>query len=77
MALGDYASKFTTRLDKIIERETLTNDLNMNGDLLGEFSGVGEIKIATIAMDGLANYSRENGFVKGRVHRLGDLQAAL
>ena len=67
MALGDYASKFTTRLDKIIERETLTNDLNMNGDLLGEFSGVGEIKIATIAMDGLANYSRENGFVKGSV----------
>lgn len=67
MALGDYASKFTTRLDKIIERETLTNDLNMNGDLLGEFSGVGEIKIATIAMDGLANYSREDGFVKGSV----------
>ena len=67
MALGAYAQKFTSRLDKIIERETLTNDLNMNGDLLGEFSGVGEIKIATIAMDGLANYSREDGFVKGSV----------
>lgn len=67
MALGAYAQKFTTRLDKIIERETLTNDLNMNGDLLGEFSDVGEIKVATIAMDGLANYGRATGFVDGEV----------
>lgn len=67
MALGAYAQKFTTRLDKIIERETLTNDLNMNGDLLGEFSDAGEIKVATIAMDGLADYSRTTGFVDGEV----------
>ena len=67
MALGDYVSKFTARLDRIIERETLTSDLNMNGDLLGDFDGAGEIKVATIAMDGLANYSRQNGFVAGSV----------
>ncbi len=67
MALGDYVTKYTERLDKIIERETLTSDLNMNGDLLGEFSDSGEIKVATIAMDGLANYDRETGFVKGSV----------
>lgn len=67
MALGAYAQKFTTRLDKIIERETLTSDLNMNGDLLGEFSDSGEIKVATIAMDGLANYDRATGFVDGEV----------
>ena len=67
MALGDYVTKYTDRLDKIIERETLTSDLNMNSDLLGEFSDSGEIKVATIAMDGLANYDRETGFVKGSV----------
>lgn len=67
MPLGAYAQKFTTRLDKIIERETLTSDLNMNGDLLGEFSDSGEIKVATIAMDGLANYNRATGFVDGEV----------
>ena len=65
--MGAPAPVSYTHLDKIIERETLTSDLNMNDDLLGEFSGVGEIKIATIAMDGLANYSREDGFVKGSV----------
>ncbi|OUP37959.1 hypothetical protein [Olsenella sp. An188] len=67
MALGDYVTKYTDRLDKIIERETLTSDLNMNGDLLGEFSDTGEIKVATIAMDGLANYDRATGFVDGEV----------
>lgn len=67
MALGAYVTKFTNRLDKIIERETLTNDLNMNSDLLGELSGAGEIKIAKIAMDGLANYSKTAGFVAGSV----------
>lgn len=67
MALGTYATKFTTRLDQIVERETLTSDLNMNSDLLGEFSDAGEIKIAKIAMDGLANYSRSDGFVAGSV----------
>lgn len=67
MALGSYVTKFTDKLDKIIERETLTNDLNLNGDLLGEINGAGEIKIAKIAMDGLANYSKTSGFVAGSV----------
>lgn len=67
MALGAYAQKFTDRLDKIIERKTLTSDLNMNGDLLGEFSDSGEIKVAKLTMDGLANYGRATGFVDGEV----------
>lgn len=67
MALGSYVTKFTDKLDKIIERETLTSDLNMNGDLLGELSGAGEIKVAKIAMDGLANYGKASGFVAGSV----------
>ena len=67
MALGAYVSKFTDRLDKIIERETLTSDLNMNGDLVGEFAGAGEIKIANIRMDGLGNYDRSGGFAPGSI----------
>lgn len=67
MALGAYAQKFTDKLDKIIERETLTSDLNMNGDLLGEFSDSGEIKVAKLTMDGLADYGRATGFVDGEV----------
>lgn len=67
MSLGDYVTKFTSKLDQIIERETLTADLNMNGDLLGEFSDSGEIKVAKLSMDGLANYDRAAGFVPGTV----------
>lgn len=39
--LGNVVSKFTTRLDKILETATCTADLNMNGDLLGELRGNG------------------------------------
>ena len=67
MALGSYVTKFTNKLDKIIERETLTSDLNMNGDLLGDLNEAGEIKVAKIAMDGLADYNRSTGFVAGSV----------
>lgn len=65
--LGAYVTKFTTNLDTIIEQETCTADLNMNQNLLGEMTGAGEIKIATIAMDGLADHKRGNGFVRGSV----------
>ena len=58
-------AKYTARLDKILEAETKTADLNINGELVGEFVGAGEIKIATLALDGLADYDRANGFVAG------------
>lgn len=63
--LGGMVDKYTTRLDQIIERETCTADLNMNQDLLGEFSGNGKIEIPTITMDGLADHVRGEGFVRG------------
>lgn len=62
--LGDYASKFTTQLDTIIERESLTSDLG-NGGLLGEFTDAGEVKVPDIVVEGLADYSRADGFVSG------------
>lgn len=65
--LGSTITKFTTRLDKVIEQAVLTNDLNINGDLVGEVSHTGEVKIAKIAMQGLANYDRAKGFTAGDV----------
>ena len=65
--LGGNVTKFTRNLDKIIEHESKTSFLNINSALIGEFVGVGEIKIAKLTMDGLADYDRANGFVPGGV----------
>ncbi len=66
-SIGNAVEKFTSRLDKVLEQETCTSDLNMNQDLVGELSGNGKIEIAKIAMDGLADHTRGGGFVKGGV----------
>lgn len=63
--LGGLVSRYTTNLDKIIERESMTSFLNMNGALLGQFVGVGEIRIPKLTVDGLADYDRANGYVPG------------
>jgi len=63
--LGGYVTKFTARLDKILAQETKTSFLNINDAFLGEFSGVGEVKLPTIAVQGLGDYDRANGFVPG------------
>lgn len=66
--LGGNVTKFTRNLDKIIEHESKTSFLNINSALIGDFVGVGEIKIAKLTMDGLADYDRANGFVPGGVN---------
>lgn len=65
--LSNCIDKFTNRLDKVIAQETVTGDLNMNQDLLGEMSGNGKIEIASIDMDGLATHNRCQGFTKGGI----------
>lgn len=65
--LSNCIDKFTNRLDKVIAQETVTGDLNMNQDLVGEMSGNGKIEIATISMDGLATHRRGQGFTKGGI----------
>lgn len=64
-SLGSVVDKFTTRLDQKVTAGTCTSDLNMNQDLLGEYSGNGKIEIATIALDGLGDYDRSTGFPAG------------
>lgn len=65
--LSNCIDRFTNRLDKVIAQETVTGDLNMNQDLLGEMSGNGKIEIASIDMDGLATHNRGQGFTKGGI----------
>ena len=65
--LSNCIDKFTNRLDKVIAQETVTGDLNMNQDLVGEMGGNGKIEIATISMDGLATHKRGQGFTKGGI----------
>lgn len=64
---GAVCERMTRNLDRIVCAEALTTDLNLNSDMLGEFTGVGKIKIPKIDMDGLADYDRENGYVSGAV----------
>lgn len=66
-SLAGYVTKFTNKLDETLLKGPCTSDLNMNQDLLGEMSGAGEIKIAKIAMDGLADHTRGGGFVRGKI----------
>ena len=65
--LNGAVTKFTARLDKVIETATVTSDLSINGDLVGEVSNTGEVKIAKLDMQGLANYNRASGFTAGDV----------
>ena len=61
------AVAYTSMLDRILQQGPLTNDLNINADLLGELTGAGQLKVAKIAMDGLADHVRGAGFVQGDV----------
>lgn len=63
--LGGDVTKFTTRLDKVLATETKTSFLNINDAFLGEFSGVGEVKLPTVVVQGLGDYDRANGFPSG------------
>lgn len=66
-SLDAYVTKFTKKLDETVLKGTCTSDLNMNQDLLGEVTGAGEIKVAKMALDGLADHTRGNGFTRGSV----------
>lgn len=66
-SIGNAITKVTDRLDRILELETKTSDLNLNQDLVGEYRGNGKIDVAKIALSGLGDYSRSTGFPKGDI----------
>lgn len=62
-----YASLFQDALDKLIEQQAKTNWMVPNASRV-KYNGGNEIKIGKLALDGLADYSRANGFEEGDVN---------
>lgn len=60
------AEKFLPILDGVYKRESLTARL-LGANSLIRFNGANKVSIFKTAMDGLADYSRANGFVNGSV----------
>ena len=62
----EYAKIFQAELDKAAVAQATTGWMEVNRDMI-RYSGGNEVKIPNVAMDGLANYDRANGFVAGSV----------
>ena len=60
------AEKFLPILDGVYKRESLTARL-LGANALVRFDGANKVSIFKTAMDGFADYSRDNGFVNGSV----------
>ena len=60
------ATKYAAILDEVYKREALTSVLDTPSDLV-MFDGANTAKIFKTSMDGLGDYSRNNGYVKGAV----------
>lgn len=60
------ATKYAAILDEVYKRESLTTVLDTPSDLV-MFDGANAAKIFKTSMDGLADYSRNNGYAKGAV----------
>lgn len=60
------AEKYAAILDEVYKRESLTSVLDTPSDLV-MFDGANSAKIFKTDMDGLGDYSRNNGYVRGAV----------
>lgn len=61
------AKSFTNLLDKVYQAASVTANLNTPDDLIRKGANAGEIQVPKISVDGLGNYSRNDGYVKGSV----------
>ena len=59
--------KYVPLLDEVYKQASLTSVLDGAPELAREGANVGELVIPKISMDGLANYSRNGGYVSGDV----------
>lgn len=59
--------QYTTLLDEVYKTASLTSDLDGASDLARQGSNANELIIPKISMDGLADYSRNGGYVNGDV----------
>ena len=61
------AKKYTALLDEVYKLSALTNALESDGSLVRAGANANEIVVPKTSMDGLANYSRNSGYVSGDV----------
>ena len=62
-----FATKFTGELDKIITEKSSVGFMTDNA-FKAKFVGAKTVKIPSISMQGLGDYDRETGFIKGAVN---------
>jgi hypothetical protein len=62
------AKKYTSLLNEVYMQSACTGALESDGSLVREGSNAREIVIPSMTMDGMADYSRHTGFVKGNVN---------
>lgn len=63
----EYAKRYTSLLDEVYMQSALTGALESDSSLSRAGANVNEIVIPKIDMDGLADYDRNSGYVKGDV----------
>ena len=61
------AKRYVPLLDEVYKTASLTNDMESDASLARDGANTNEIIIPKISMDGLANYSRNSGYVGGDV----------
>ena len=59
--------KYTDKLDEVYQNAAITSVLDGDGSLVQMGANAGEMIIPKISMDGLADYSRNGGYVAGDV----------
>ena len=57
--------KYIDRLDAVYKNASLTADLDGDSTLVRDGANANEIVIPKMSLDGLANYSRNSGYVDG------------
>lgn len=62
----EYAKMFQQELDKQVVAQATSGWMEANAGMV-KYNGGNEVKIPKIAMDGMGNYDRTNGFVDGSV----------
>lgn len=63
----EYFSKFTTKLDDVYKQASKTGMLDISNDIVQAGDTAKQVKIPKISMSGLADYSRETGYIQGDV----------
>lgn len=63
----ELAKKYVPLLDEVYKNASLSADLDGAAELVREGANANELVIPMLTMDGLANYSRNGGYVSGDV----------